>query len=365
MKALAFLTRAPTVSAAMGHNRNNFAVLRLALAVAVVLSHAFSVTTGTVTDEPLATSTGFTLGEHAVNGFFAISGFLVTMSFDRRGWRDYVIARTLRIAPGLIVATLAVALILGGAMTHLPLLDYLQSPDLRRFIGATLTSFKSNIALPGVFENNPFTFPMGTVWTLKYEVLCYVGVLALGLVGLLRSRAAALALVVGLAVALIALSLFWPDMPKGVETTLRLPLIFAFGGALYVWRDRARLSGPLLVALLVATWLADGTFLYKTLLFVMSAYGVLWLALAPLVTRWSYEPKADLSYGTYLYGWPIQQSLHALLPAAAPLVLLAPALVITLAVAAISWAAIEKPALALKAKALGRRTLRTIEPAAP
>ncbi|MGO4571451.1 acyltransferase family protein [Microvirga sp. 2TAF3] len=365
MKVGALLASAPTLSTAMGQDRNNFTLIRLLLALAVVVSHAFSVTTGEVMDEPLAARTGFTLGEHAVNGFFAISGFLVTMSFDRRGWRDYAISRTLRIAPGLIVATLVVALLMGGAMTRLPIMDYLESADLRRFIAATLTSFKSNIALPGVFDSNPFRFPMGTVWTLKYEVLCYVGVLALGLIGLLRSRPASIALVAGLAVALLGLDLFRPDAPKGVETALRLPLIFAFGGALYVWRSRARLSGPILLALAVATALAHGTFLYKTLLFVTSAYGVIWLALAPVVTRFSYEPEADLSYGTYLYGWPVQQSLHALFPATAAIVLLAPSLVITLVIAALSWFGIEKPALALKAKALGRRPLKTIEPAAP
>ena len=234
---------APSVSSALARDRNNFAPIRLALALAVVVSHAFSVTTGVVTDEPLTVSTGFTLGEHAVNGFFAISGFLVTMSFDRRGWRDYAIARTLRIAPGLIVAVLAVSLLLGAAMTALPLDEYLQSPGLRRFVTATLTSFKSNIALPGVFADNPFTFPMGTVWTLKYEVMCYAGVFLIGLVGLLRSRLAALVLVAGLALGLVGLDLLRPDAPKSMETALRLPLIFAFGGALYVWRDRARLSG--------------------------------------------------------------------------------------------------------------------------
>ena len=41
-----------------------------------------------------------------MNGFFAVSGFLVTMSFDRRGWRDYVVARALRIVPALVAATL-------------------------------------------------------------------------------------------------------------------------------------------------------------------------------------------------------------------------------------------------------------------
>src|SRR5690606_23266723 len=74
VKVPLFLAQAPTVSAAMA-GENNFTLLRLALAVAVVVSHSVSVTTGSVFDEPLAASTGFTLGEHAVNGFFAISGF--------------------------------------------------------------------------------------------------------------------------------------------------------------------------------------------------------------------------------------------------------------------------------------------------
>jgi peptidoglycan/LPS O-acetylase OafA/YrhL len=359
-----FIPKSPTISTAMA-GANNFTILRLLLAVAVVVSHAFSVTTGAVADEPLAAWTGFTLGEHAVNGFFVISGFLVTMSFDQRGWRDYVIARTLRIAPGLIVATLAVALLLGAAMTSLPLTAYFESPDLRRFIGMTLTSFKSNIALPGVFADNPFKFPMGTVWTLKYEVLCYVGVLVFGLLSLLRSRAVSLALVAGLALSLASLDLVRPDAAKGLETSLRLPLIFAFGGALYVWRNRARLSGLLAVALLVVTALASGTFLYKTLLFLSTSYAIMWLALAPVLTRRTFEPGADLSYGTYLYGWPAQQTLHALFPTASALALLVPSLLITFAVAAASWYAVEKPALALKARTLGRRTLKTIEPAAP
>ncbi|NBJ09941.1 acyltransferase family protein [Microvirga arsenatis] len=365
MRVPAFPNRAPSVSDALSQEANNFAIIRLALALAVVVSHAFSVTTGAVADEPLFASTGFTLGEHAVNGFFAISGFLVTMSFDRRGWRDYAIARTLRIAPGLVVAVLAVSLLLGAAMTRLPLGEYLESPALRRFIQSTLLSFKSNNALPGVFADNPFKFPMGTVWTLKYEVMCYTGVFALGLVGLLRSRMAAIALLLGLALGLAGLDFFRPDAPKGVETALRLPLIFALGGALYVWRDRARLSGLLVAALALATWLGAGTFLYKTLLFTGSAYGILWLALSPALTRFAYEPRADLSYGTYLYGWPIQQSLHALWPGASAWVLLAPSLAITLLVAALSWILVEKPALGLKARALGRRTLKTVEPAAP
>jgi peptidoglycan/LPS O-acetylase OafA/YrhL len=357
--------RAPTVAKAMARPRNNFTVLRLGLALAVVVSHAFSVTSGSVKDEPLFASTGFTLGEHAVDGFFAISGFLVAMSFDRRGWRDYAIARTLRIAPGLIAAVLAVALLLGPLMTSLPLGAYFMGPGLWRFVTATLTSFKSNIVLPGVFEENPLRFPMGTVWTLKYEVMCYAGVFVIGLLGFLRSRALSVALVVGPAAALAALGLLQDETPKGLETALRLPLIFACGGALYVWREEVRLSAVVVVAWALAAYAVESTFLYKPLLFVGSAYAILFLALSPLLARFLPDPDADLSYGTYLYGWPVQQALHALFPAVTAMVLLGPAILAALAVAALSWFIVEKPALMLKARALGRRTLKTIEPAAP
>lgn len=341
-----------SIAAALRHKHNNFGLLRLGLALAVVFSHAFSVTTGKVEDEPLAQLTGFTLGEHAVNGFFAISGFLVTMSFVKRGWRDYVVARTLRIAPGLIAATLIVSLLLGSALTRLDLAGYWRDPQLWRFIWNTLTSFKSAAALPGLFDGNPLTFPMGTVWTLKYEVLCYLGVLVAGLSGLLLRRELALGALILLTLAVIGRELFAPDGPKGVETALRLPLIFLAGGVAYLWRERVPLSLAGLAGACVLTALLSATPAYKAAMFLTTAWGVLVLAMAPELTRRHSEPPADLSYGVYLYGWPVQQSLVTLWPGAGALILLWPSLLLTLIVAALSWYGIEKPALRLKRRML-------------
>lgn len=343
-----------TASAADGLSlpHNHFGLLRLVLALAVVVSHALSVTTGRVEDELLAHSTGFTLGEHAVNGFFAISGFLVTMSYEQRGWRDYVVARTLRIAPGLIAATLVVSLLLGSALTTLDLRAYLSDPRLWRFIGATLTSFKSSAPLPGVFADNPLTFPMGTVWTLKYETLCYLGVLVAGLAGLLGQRRIVLGLWAALVVATVLREILTPDGPKGVETALRLPLIFLTGGLVYLWREKVPLSLPGLAVALVVVGLSQATPAYKALLYLVTAWGVLVLALAPPLARWRSEPPADLSYGVYLYGWPVQQAFVALFPTVGALTLFAPSLVVTLLVAALSWYLVEKPALGLKRRLL-------------
>lgn len=356
---------APTIAEALARPSNGFAVTRLGLALAVVVSHGFSVTTGRAGDEPLVASTGFSLGEHAVNGFFAISGFLVTMSFAKRGWRDYVLSRALRIVPGLVVSALVVSLVLGAALTRLDVGAYLRDPALWRYITGLLTTFKTNAALPGVFSDNPFRFPMGTVWTLKYEVICYAGVLAAGLAGLLASRWPATLLALGLLCGILALDLLAPSAGKGLETALRLPFLFAAGGALYLWRDSLRLSAWPLFILAAAAALLNGTAPFKALLFAAEAYGIVWLAFAPALARPALDLRTDLSYGTYLYGWPVQQALVQLLPGAPILGLLAVSLGLTLAVAAASWFGVERPALALKARTLGRRTLGTARPAAP
>ncbi len=340
--------RGTTLALAMASGHNNFGVLRLLLALAVVVSHAFSVKTGLVADEPLARLTGFTLGEHAVNGFFAVSGFLVTMSYDRRGWRDYVVARSLRIVPALVVAVLAVALLLGPILTTRGLGAYMADDALWRFIATTLTSLKSTLALPGVFEGNAFRFPLGTVWTLKYEILCYAGVVVAGLAGLFRARGLVLALLAALTLAAITREFMAPDGAKGLETALRLPLIFLAGGTAWLWRERLPLSLSLLAAVSLGVLVLAATPVFKPALYLATTYGVLALALHPKLTGILPEPGADLSYGIYLYGWPVQQALVAVWPGMGAVTLLAPSLIVTVFVAFASWHLVEKPALALK-----------------
>ncbi|MGI6244371.1 MAG: acyltransferase family protein [Pseudochelatococcus sp.] len=341
--------RGQTIAAAMARGGDNFSLLRHLLALAVIVSHAFSVGTGIGADEPLHAATGFSLGEHAVNGFFAISGFLVAMSFVRRGPLDYTVARALRIAPALVAAVLACAFLLGPAMTVLSLSDYFRDPALWRFVQATLTTLKSTAPLPGVFTENPFRFPLGTVWTLKYEVICYVLVLLLGVLGALRHRLAVALFVGALFAACLGVDVLVPEAGKGTQTTIRLLLIFLTGSALFLYRDRIVLNLPLVAMLALSAWLAAGTPFYHALLFMAQAYGVLWLALGlpPLLRA---PPRADLSYGLYLYGWPVQQALFALFPAVGGLALLAPAIAISALVAAASWYAAEQPALALKGR---------------
>ena len=60
--------------------------------------------------------------------------------------------------------------------------------------------------------------------------------------------------------------------------------------------------------------------------------------------------KPDYSYGLYVYAFPIQQTVVRLVPDIAPPLLFAAAFALTLAVAAVSWHALEAPALRLKSR---------------
>jgi peptidoglycan/LPS O-acetylase OafA/YrhL len=187
----------------MGRN-NNFDALRLLAAISVIFSHSFLIAEGTQDNEPLIllTSNQAILGLAGVFVFFAISGFLVTQSFERtpNPWQ-FLAKRALRIFPGLFVATLVSALVLGPIVTNLTLAGYLSRLQPYEYvIGNTLLD-QTVHELPGVwFADNGVGLEVnGSLWTLRIEFLMYLMVLVLGVLRLLTVRTALVLLAFGTA----------------------------------------------------------------------------------------------------------------------------------------------------------------------
>jgi len=113
--------------------RNNFDALRLVAAVSVVFSHSFLIAEGTQDHEWLIRLTGnqSILGLVGVFVFFAVSGFLVTQSFEQTDdpWR-FLVKRALRIFPGLFVATLLSAFVLAGELLPIPVRWVVHQPSI-------------------------------------------------------------------------------------------------------------------------------------------------------------------------------------------------------------------------------------------
>lgn len=323
---------------------NNFDALRLAAAALVIVSHAFPLSSGSNLAEPLQRLSGgqMTLGHLAVLVFFVVSGFLITRSFERRPTLvDFARNRALRLLPALVCMVALMTFALGPLFTRLPLREYFTDGRFASYwLNVTLVA--TRYSLPGVFEANPFPNAVnGVLWTLRYEALFYAVTAALGGFGLLRGR-------VLLALVAVALAVPWlGDVPG--DRYLRMFRFYGAGSALCLYRDTipldGRLAGAALAACALATWLGG----LEEAFVAAGAYLVVYMAFAPWLPLAGAGRFGDFSYGLYIYGFPAQQAVAALLgPGHGWLANLALGFPPALLLSVLSWHGVEKRALRRK-----------------
>ena len=316
---------------------NNFNTLRLLAALAVVASHSVPITTGSDRAELIfrlsdGQATG---GKIAVGIFFVISGYLITGSYARTNSPlAFTAARALRLLPGLAVVLAAMAFAIGPAISSLPVRAYFAAPEPWWMLPANLSLLANPDALPGVFQTTPIAGPVnGSLWTLQYEARCYLAVLLLGLCRLLN-RYIALAALIDCCIA----QKRW----IGGET-MDFYAAFAAGAALYLWRPPLNLwLAAACAALCLAAVFLGG---FRIAAATLGAYTIIAGAHAPRLP--DLARYGDLSYGTYLWAFPLQQLAVSAL--GGPWWLnLAASLPPILALAWLSWHLVEAPALRLK-----------------
>jgi len=317
---------------------------------------------GTDAAEPLQPWLGRSLGEYAVQVFFILSGVLVAQSFDRsRSVLNFAAARVLRIFPALIVCVAVTSFVLGPMVTRLPAAEYFADTGLYAYVAKTLALTTGAAPLPGVFETLPYAgFVNSSLWTLKYEVLCYVILAALGFAGLFEERWRKPA-IVGLAILVGTVTLGLPADAEayGFSDNLRYFIVFFFSGVLaYLARRHLVIHGAALAPLgLLFVGLAKTPFAeISSAIFL--GYAALWLATKTLGLLRAVCNKVDASFGIYIFAGPTQQTLLWLMPGLPPVWLSLIAFSIVLPAAVGSWIVIEKPALKLRALIVGRAKKR-------
>jgi len=331
--------------------QNSIGFIRLVLASAVVFYHGFVL--GGIQPP------GHMQAKLAVSGFFFLSGMLITQSFlHSRGFVDYIWRRTLRVFPGFW------GCLIFSAFVVTPIAMALQHRDFpaREAFGYVLHGLpmvKGRASVDGVFARLPAGNVMnGSLWTLPLEYTCYLVIGAAGAMSLLKRR--------WLSLVAVAIFYLWqvfpqtrlpaiPHMPNGLTAAnvLEPYLMFAIGAAAHLYREKIELpawTGWLACAIVVFICSYESMsapFQMASAAIRVIALPVALVWLATVLPLRHFDRRRDLSYGTYIYAYPIQQTLVVAGVAGGwPLVLVSYA--ITLGAAFLSWALVESPALRLK-----------------
>ncbi len=337
---------------------NNFDFIRFLAASFVIITHSFDLSGHYDTELLYRWSEGYIAFSYlGVRAFFLISGFLITQSMlGSSSYISYGIKRVMRIFPGLAVALLLTVFVYGACRTTLPLGDYFSNSETYTYF-KNVVLYRSQAGLPGVLGSERGGFLNGSLWTLVYEVTFYVLIAVAHALDILR-RPVWIVVTVGGLVALDAwmrvrpllYESFYPSVGMKMGAFLEFSTFFGVGSLHYLYRQRIPYSRVGFVVVLIG-WLvvikwAENQ-LFHALTYFLFSYLLFCLTFWPSRLK-SFGQPGDYSYGIYIYAYPIQLLIIALMPAASPWLMAGISWLLTFPFAWVSWWCVEEPLLRLK-----------------
>lgn len=330
---------------------SGFDYMRLILSVGVVGIHSALTSYGT--DSIMWTSATRPFVRIILPMFFALSGFLVAGSLLRsKSLFQFLTFRVLRIYPALSAEVFLSAFLVGPLLTHSTLRQYFSDELFRQYL-LNITG-DIHYLLPGLFLDNPYPRTVnGQLWTVPYELICYITIASLAVVGLVSRRWLGPLSIITLTLGYTAIKVWeyhgFPPVIIGGVSGLFMLVSFLAGVSLFLYRERIPwsrkwcvISGLISGILLSVTPNGD---------YVMAPFAAYFTISLGLMNprKLAILRGADYSYGIFLYGFVIQQVLMNVLPIARVWWLnLILSVFFATVVAALSWHIIEKPALKLK-----------------
>jgi peptidoglycan/LPS O-acetylase OafA/YrhL len=340
----------------LNFRNNNLNIIRFMAALMVIYGHMF-VLSGTQSYTIFHYNEVSTIG---VQIFFLISGYLITESYMRdNNLITYWIKRFFRIIPALAFLTFITAFVIGPVLSTYSLKEYF----IQNWLGVKM--YLRNIflfpifGLPGVFNENVYpNIVNGSLWTLPIEVSMYALVpMIITLSKLIKKIDKSIIFLLVVLISVTAdvyfASLFQGKMIVVYGTNLFAVLHmipYFFTGALFT-SDKIRKHLNLQVATIcIAGYsmlnIQGLPYLYPFISVIVLAYFIFSFAFTKNPIFYKFSEKNDYSYGIYLYGFLVQQTLLKYLfkYEITPNKLALLSMLISLFCAFLSWHIIEKPA---------------------
>ncbi|MBK9441115.1 MAG: acyltransferase [Comamonadaceae bacterium] len=292
-------------------------------------------------------------GGAGVSIFFFLSGFLVWSSWARdANLRRFFQRRALRIFPALLVLVVATVFCFGPILSDLSLPAYFAATETWRYL--SIGDMVILRGLPGVFANNPYPHVMnGSLWTLPVEIFSYVSVALLGCIRAVRTGWSVLA---GFSLALLIAAVGTDLAGERFVTHFEMVALF-WWGVLYAYLSKkltiSKTQLPpigAVVALGLAVFFVSSPRGLERTAMLLFAAGLVIFARRFTAGAHLTDRLGDLSYGMYIFAFPVQQWLVEVGRSRGwPfLVYLSLSFLLTSTLAYASWHLIEKRALGFK-----------------
>jgi peptidoglycan/LPS O-acetylase OafA/YrhL len=303
-------------------NKNNaFDFVRLVLAIFVVLTHSrYLFGAQDILHWEAKYFDNLHTGTVALWGFFAVSGFLVTSSYLRSdGIVDFFLKRCKRIFPGFWMSILVCGFL------FLPLWYFIKEKSIMNFWttnGLDWWKFMTSNLDSEIKINSVGKVAIDTIngpwWTIHHELRAYLGLGVFGLLGLLNKNKKWSMLVFAIFLNIVRIMYsFDTGFAKfysawfGDERVLLFFAVFMWGVVINLYKDVFVLRWSTVIAsfgvLMLGTYF---DFLPVVLPFCFT-YFVIGLSYGLPIRNIS-SHIGDLSFGIYLYHWPIRLTLQML-----------------------------------------------------
>ncbi|RZK45335.1 MAG: acyltransferase [Hymenobacter sp.] len=331
---------------------NNFDFLRLFLASLVLITHSYPLAGYPEEDTLFHFSHGEALFSHiGVRCFFVISGYLITTSlFRSKNLLEYFFKRIIRVFPALW-AVILLTIIGGYLLSSKTPQAYFTDVSVPRYFLTALLRIQPYIS--DLFAQNPLHYANGSLWTVPYEFLWYI---ILSTFFFLRKNTRyCLYVLTVLFLSLLVTRLLRPSFNNidflglSLGNITFLGLFFVSGAILSLLNlpsAKARVIIVIILSIALILILHYSRFYYLGHIFILPPLVVAFGSLNFPLLSWIHK-YGDISYGIYIWGFPVQQVIVNFFHPT-PTILLLSSVPITYFLGFISWHLIEKKALQLK-----------------
>lgn len=337
--------------------KNNFDILRLLCAISVILSHSYALLGLNDNELLLKLTNNIIWSDLGLCGFFTISGYLIYKSLTTsKNVLSYLGKRALRIFPGLLVCLILV--VFACSFVYNGDGVYWTQKDPYTFILNNILLYPMQYNIAGVFESNVNHGVDGSLWTLAYEFTMYI---LLILLLFIPGKKAKLMLVSISIIGLLLKNTIFATNFKSLHICYlhfglfsRFAQYFAVGVLLQIlsvntWTKRIRMIILTICSIAFILFCLNSSMFKPFAMLCLSVVLIIigemsWERISNIMHK-----IGDLSYGTYIYAFPISQILIVSFDSKiSPSMLTILTILLVMPIAYISWRFIEKPMLQMK-----------------